>query len=36
MLVPKLKLDILPNYHAKADKSLNDSLMAIYEQKHGN
>lgn len=25
----------MPNYHKKAEKSLNDSLLAIYEQKHG-
>lgn len=35
ILVPKLKLEILPNYHKKAQKSLNDSLLAVYEQKHG-
>lgn len=35
VMVPKLKLEILPNYHKKAEKSLNDSLLAVYEQKHG-
>lgn len=35
VLVPKLKLDILPNYHKKSEKSLNDSLLAIYNEKHG-
>jgi hypothetical protein len=29
-MVPKLKLEILPNYHKKAEKSLNDSLLAVY------
>lgn len=35
VMVPKLKLEILPNYHKKAEKSLNDSLLAVYQQKHG-
>jgi hypothetical protein len=35
VMVPKLKLEILPNYHKKIEKSLNDSLLACYEQKHG-
>ena len=30
VVVPKLKLDILPNYHKKSEKSLNESLLAIY------
>ena len=35
VMVPKLKLEILPNYHKKAERSLNDCLLAVYEQKHG-
>lgn len=31
--VPKLKLEILPNYHKKSEKPLNDSLMAAYNEK---
>ena len=30
VVVPKLKLDILPNYHKKSEKSLNESLLAVY------
>ena len=30
VFVPKLKLEILPNYHKKSEKSLNESLLAVY------
>jgi len=28
--IPKLNLEILPNYHGKSNKSLNQSLMENY------
>lgn len=28
--IPKLNLEILPNYHGKSNKSLNQSLMETY------
>lgn len=32
MKIPKLNLQILPNYHGKSNKSLNQSLMEAYEK----
>lgn len=32
--IPKLNLQVLPNYHGKSIKSLNQSLMEIYEKKN--
>ena len=32
--IPKLKLEVLPNYHKKSEKSLNESLLAVYNEKH--
>lgn len=34
MKIPKLNLEILPNYHGRSNKSLNQSLMEHYEHKH--
>lgn len=31
--IPKLNLEILPNYHGKSNKSLNQSLLDAYEKK---
>lgn len=31
--IPKLNLQILPNYHGRSNKSLNQSLMEHYEKK---
>ena len=31
--IPKLNLEILPNYHGKSNKSLNQSLLESYEKK---
>lgn len=31
--IPKLNLEILPNYHGKSNKSLNQSLLDNYEKK---
>lgn len=31
--IPKLNLQILPNYHGKSNKSLNQSLMDAYQKK---
>lgn len=31
--IPKLNLEVLPNYHGKSNKSLNQSLMQSYENK---
>lgn len=33
--VPRLKLEILPNYHGKSNKCINQSLLAAYQDKHG-
>lgn len=33
--IPKLKLDVLPSYHKKSQKSLNEHLLALYNQNHG-
>jgi hypothetical protein len=30
----RLNLQILPNYHGKSNKSLNQSLMEVYEKTH--
>lgn len=30
--IPKLNLEILPNYHGKSNKSLNQSLMDNYSK----
>jgi hypothetical protein len=32
--IPKLNLEILPNYHGKSNASLNQSLMENYEKKN--
>lgn len=34
MKIPKLNLEVLPNYHGKSNKSLNQSLMDTYEKKN--
>lgn len=31
--IPKLNLEVLPNYHGKSNKSLNQSLLETYEKK---
>ena len=31
--IPKLNLEVLPNYHGKSNKSLNQSLLDAYEKK---
>lgn len=33
--VPRLNLSVLPNYHKKSEKCLNDILLAVYQEKHG-
>ncbi len=33
--VPRLKLEILPNYHGKSNKCINPTLLAAYQEKHG-
>jgi len=33
--IPKLNLEVLPNYHKKSEKCLNEALLAAYQQKHG-
>lgn len=33
--VPKLNLNVLPNYHKRSEKCLNDALLEAYHQKHG-
>jgi|JI9StandDraft_2_1071091.scaffolds.fasta_scaffold1449314_1 hypothetical protein len=33
--VPRLNLSVLPNYHKKSEKCLNEVLMAAYQEKHG-
>ena len=33
--IPKLNLEVLPNYHKKSEKCLNDVLLAVYQEKHG-
>jgi hypothetical protein len=33
--VPRLKLEILPNYHGKSNKCINQTLLAAYQDKHG-
>lgn len=32
--IPKLNLQMLPNYHGKSNKSLNQYLLAAYQQNH--
>ena len=32
--VPKLNLQVLPNYHKKSEKCLNDQLLAAYHDSH--
>jgi hypothetical protein len=32
--VPKLKLEVLPNYHKKTEKSLNETMLAAYQEKY--
>ena len=32
--IPKLNLEMLPNYHGKSNKSLNQSLLENYEKKY--
>ena len=34
MKIPKLNLGILPNYHGKSNKSLNQSMLETYEKKY--
>lgn len=29
--VPRLKLEILPNYHGKSSKCINQTLLAAYQ-----
>ena len=29
--IPKLNLKVLPNYHKKSEKCLNDALLAAYK-----
>ena len=29
--IPKLNLEVLPNYHKKSEKCLNDVLLAVYQ-----
>lgn len=33
--IPKLNLQVLPNYHKKSEKCLNDMLLTAYNEKHG-
>jgi hypothetical protein len=33
--IPKLNLEVLPNYHKKSEKCLNDMLLIAYNEKHG-
>ena len=33
--IPKLNLEVLPNYHKKSEKCLNDALLTAYQEKHG-
>jgi hypothetical protein len=33
--IPKLNLEVLPNYHKKSEKCLNEALLAVYQEKHG-
>lgn len=33
--VPKLNLEVLPNYHKKSEKCLNEALLTAYQEKHG-
>jgi hypothetical protein len=33
--IPKLNLEVLPNYHKKSEKCLNDMLLMAYNEKHG-
>ncbi len=33
--VPRLRLEALPNYHGKSNKCINQSLLAVYQEKHG-
>lgn len=34
MKIPKLNLGILPNYHGKSNKSLNQSMLETYQKKY--
>lgn len=34
LAIPKLNLQVLPNYHKKSEKCLNDVLLAAYNDKH--
>jgi hypothetical protein len=34
LAIPKLNLQVLPNYHKKSEKCLNEVLLAAYNDKH--